>query len=282
MIVGAGVAGLAAAKTLTDAGVSVLVLEAQAVPGGRIRSLKTDKGWLELGAQWLHGENSELHRLAAARGLLSHICSVEGQGRYCRLDGTTVPAQMVQQVDDVVNRILELCEKFVSSSSAHPPSVGAELDRIYAQYLRDYPGLETSKILKDLYEWHKRFQVIDNSCDDLSKLSAKSWGLYQDCGPTHCINFKAGFSSLIDTLMSDLPEGTVLLSTPVQKIEWAGGVSGSARRRVKVFCDNLQVFTDHVIVTCSLGYLKENKDTLFSPALPQPLSKVSFRINNYT
>lgn len=55
LVVGAGMAGLAAARSLADAGVPVCVLEARNRIGGRVH---TDRAWgapLELGASWIHG-----------------------------------------------------------------------------------------------------------------------------------------------------------------------------------------------------------------------------------
>jgi monoamine oxidase len=57
-IVGAGAAGLMAARTLAQAGLKVLVLEARKRAGGRIRTLRP-KGLpcaLELGAEFVHGD----------------------------------------------------------------------------------------------------------------------------------------------------------------------------------------------------------------------------------
>lgn len=55
VVVGAGVAGLAAARRLESAGHRVVVVEARHRVGGRVR---TDRSWnrpVELGASWLHG-----------------------------------------------------------------------------------------------------------------------------------------------------------------------------------------------------------------------------------
>ena len=121
-----------------------------------------------------------------------------------------------------------------------------------------------------------RFQLIDNSCDDLHNLSAKSWGLYKECGENHCINLKQGFSSLIASMVNKLPEGTVVVNAPVRCIEWLNQSDPSSRKaRAKIICDKMEVLTNHVIVTSSLGYLKENKNRMFNPPLPTSLSKVS-------
>ncbi|WP_231984474.1 FAD-dependent oxidoreductase, partial [Mycobacterium sp. E342] len=55
LIVGAGMAGLSAARSLADAGWPVRVIEARDRIGGRVH---TDRDWgapLEMGASWIHG-----------------------------------------------------------------------------------------------------------------------------------------------------------------------------------------------------------------------------------
>jgi monoamine oxidase len=71
VVIGAGCAGLAAARVLSDAGRRVLVLEARRRLGGRVFTL-LDPEWplpVELGAEFLHGEAGEARRVADAAGL---------------------------------------------------------------------------------------------------------------------------------------------------------------------------------------------------------------------
>ena len=60
-IIGAGVAGLAAARALRDAGARVLVLEARSRIGGRVFTRRDHRSAIpiELGAEFLHGTAEE-------------------------------------------------------------------------------------------------------------------------------------------------------------------------------------------------------------------------------
>ena len=61
LVVGAGAAGLSAARELSHAGLRVLVLEARERLGGRIYTVRDGHSPLpvELGAEFVHGEAEE-------------------------------------------------------------------------------------------------------------------------------------------------------------------------------------------------------------------------------
>lgn len=56
-------------------------MPAQDHPGGRILSISHNEGWVEAGAQWIHGQNNDIFRIANLHALLSDIVSAEGLGR---------------------------------------------------------------------------------------------------------------------------------------------------------------------------------------------------------
>src|SRR5882672_9751560 len=71
LILGAGAAGLAAARDLSHAGLRVTVIEARPRVGGRILTLHDPRSPvpLELGAEFIHGASAETLPLAQAAGL---------------------------------------------------------------------------------------------------------------------------------------------------------------------------------------------------------------------
>jgi monoamine oxidase len=70
LVIGAGAAGLAAARALSERGVSLVVLEARDRVGGRIFTRRTDAGLpVELGAEFVHGRPPETFAIARAAGL---------------------------------------------------------------------------------------------------------------------------------------------------------------------------------------------------------------------
>jgi monoamine oxidase len=69
LIIGAGAAGLAAGRKLHDAGRRILILEARNRIGGRVWTEQSfAPGPVELGAEFIHGENVMTHHLVKAAG----------------------------------------------------------------------------------------------------------------------------------------------------------------------------------------------------------------------
>src|SRR6201986_5637656 len=70
VVVGAGLAGLAAARRLVALGHEVTVVEARERVGGRTEGLVLEDGTpLELGGQWLGAGHTRMHELVGELGL---------------------------------------------------------------------------------------------------------------------------------------------------------------------------------------------------------------------
>src|SRR5580692_5385678 len=86
VVIGAGISGLAAARTLAEKGVRVSLVEARDRVGGRIYTLPAANGSLplELGAEFIHGLPPELIDLVDEAGLTRF--ELEGDTRCFRED----------------------------------------------------------------------------------------------------------------------------------------------------------------------------------------------------
>jgi monoamine oxidase len=69
VVIGAGMAGLAAARAIAEAGLSVILVESRDRVGGRIRTVRDGGTVIELGAEFLHGRPPELWALIEEAGL---------------------------------------------------------------------------------------------------------------------------------------------------------------------------------------------------------------------
>ena len=90
VIVGAGPAGLTAARELKKAGLSVAVLEARGRVGGRTWTDTIDGAMLEIGGQWVSPDQTELLALLDELGLKTYSRYREGTSVYIGADGQRI------------------------------------------------------------------------------------------------------------------------------------------------------------------------------------------------
>lgn len=114
VIIGAGMAGLAAARKLADAGRTVIVLEARDRIGGR---LWTSRLWsdlpLDLGATWIHGDGAAnpIANLALKAGARTGTTSFERNRIYLG-DGSAATPDDIARIDATRRTIRETVSRF--------------------------------------------------------------------------------------------------------------------------------------------------------------------------
>ncbi len=88
VVIGAGFAGLAAARALVDAGCDVAVLEARGRVGGRVWSVRLANGEIaEMGAEWVMPGDTEVRRWASRFGVELIEAGIDYRRREARGQG---------------------------------------------------------------------------------------------------------------------------------------------------------------------------------------------------
>lgn len=282
---------------------SFLILEGQARGGGRVNTVALTEyeqnrriidnaiecnanrkcfewNMVDGGAQWLHGKYNVLHDISEKYQLLSDEQSEEGLGAFLYENGVEIDPFLVKKIDFVVGEILGECELFAQDTAtwtesndhpSYPKSVEHFMRERFQRYLKNVECPTERRIASDLFDWHIRFQIIDNSCMSLRDVSAKHWGKYSFNGES-CqahYNFRNGFGHIVNKLIEDLDENCVLFKKEIVRITVNGDVENSDRPKISVKCGDHSVYTaNHVIVTFSLGVLKTNHMEMFEPQLP--------------
>lgn len=302
IIVGAGAAGLSAAYKLTQKGyTNFVILEAQKMAGGRIQSYYYgDNRVLELGAQWVHGEEGNpLYGYALSNDLLAdprRYHSLEGRGFFCTDQGARLPQDLVDEVITVLNQIKEELggrrarlegNQEVFEVSELPISVGEYLRSRFLEHLEQQSNTaDMVKIKWAIYDWYWRFEVIDNSCYSLDELSFKSYEEFEECPGVWNINLRHGFSSVINSLLEHIPEANIRYNKAVKRIYWDNSAIPAHTKMPRssisnsqetiwesipfVECEDGEIMScRHLLLTMSAGYLKRHLDDMFHPELPK-------------
>ncbi|XP_043739645.1 spermine oxidase isoform X5 [Cervus elaphus] len=147
VVIGAGLAGLAAAKALLEQGFTdVTVLEASSRIGGRVQSVKLGHATFELGATWIHGSHGNpIYHLAEANGLLEEttdgersvgrisLYSKNGVACYLTNRGCRIPKDVVEEFSDLYNEVYNLTQEFFR----HGKPVNAESQNSVGVFTRE-------------------------------------------------------------------------------------------------------------------------------------------------
>jgi monoamine oxidase len=232
IIVGAGAAGLAAAETLSAAGLSVRILEARRRRGGRIdtRYLSDWPMPVELGPEFVHGRSEEIFAIARdARLLIDRLPDVHIQATR---SGWRESHNHWKRFDAITRRMKRTGR-----------------DRSVGEFLRSQRRLSASdkQLVASLVEGYDAAPLNRASAHALSTAGKGP------VSPEERMQFRmvSGYGRVAGWLWSraEANRCRLHLSTPVRRIEWRRG-------RVTVHTDFRAFRARWAIVTASPGVLK--------------------------
>ena len=248
IVLGAGAAGLAAARDLSRAGVRVLVVEARSRMGGRIWT-RRPRGWeipVELGAEFVHGRDETVFAEASA----SEIPVLRlPDGHAERRGSRWRPSPDVWGRFDAVARRI--------------PTRGP--DRAVSEFLAARRSLsrEDRALFRSLVEGYDAAPVSAASARALSSRGAPA--LTDD--DREQFRLSSGYGSLVAGLAAgcDPRRCRFHLSTPVSRVDWTRG-------RVRVQAAAREFLARRLIVTAPIGVLQSPPGSpgglTFTPDVP--------------
>jgi monoamine oxidase len=237
IVIGGGVAGLAAAGSLTAAGRRVLLLEARERLGGRVyTSPARGPGVpIELGAEFVHGRPPETWAIIdAARLPTQEVVNLH----YVRRDGRLT---RVTDLQERIDRVL-----------GQPPEQGAR-DRSVADYLESRASTDREAVaLAKAYV--EGFHAADSTKMSLHGF-AHAESATSALGESQ-VRLAVGYDAIVAWLRNQLPESSaeIRLDSVVSEIRWKRG-------RVEIDTrtaggEAQTVSAAQAIVTLPLGVLK--------------------------
>jgi monoamine oxidase len=261
IILGAGAAGLAAARTLTNAGKQVAVLEARARIGGRIFTAAaagaTGPVTVELGAEFVHGLPPSSWSLIREAGLATS----ERRGATLCFDG-----ERLHQCEDRQ----QATSRVLASMTEWLERLAPGTDATFAQFLRAINLKEPEAERAAMYV--EGFNAADRNIVGVSSLSRQQQA--EDLVQSERIfNIDAGYASLPAYLCGQVEKAGAMLflNTTVHEISWRGRTV-TFRCRGADGC-KVEYHAAQAIVTLPLGVLQSG-DVQFSPAPQEFMAQV--------
>ena len=242
IIIGAGAAGLMAAREIARAGRSVRVLEASDRIGGRVHTIHDARAGvpIELGAEFVHGDAPETTRLLDE----ARLATVPVLGKHYRSDDGELSPQ--GNAWRRMGRVFKLMNP------------DRKADRSFQDFLDEQPG---GARLRDERELALGFVQGFNGAD-VALISEKSIASQGDPteGAMEARRIVRGYGTLLDHLRNSA-EAEILLRTEVRRVDWSEGhvrVSDASGGTLEARA---------LVITVPLPLLQDG-DIVFEPAIP--------------
>lgn len=269
-VIGAGVAGLAAARRLAAGGRDVVVLEARDRVGGRLWNTELGGEANELGGEWIAPYQSRMHALLGELGIELFPAYRDGDDVYVDEtgsarrhsgDGHGLSSAEERALVEADARIDALAKELDPEEPWEHPRA-RELDTItYDEWLRTEVG---DPVARENLRSYLADGFLTKPAYSFSLLQglwviAGAGGTYELFAPEQCLAYRVvGGSQLIPLRMAEELGEKVVLGAPVRSIGWSEGA-------VEIDADGVSVQARAAIVAVAPNLAAAIR---FSPALP--------------
>ncbi|XP_020684432.1 polyamine oxidase 3 isoform X1 [Dendrobium catenatum] len=262
IVIGAGFAGIAAARALKNASFQVVVLESRDRVGGRVHTDYSFGFPVDMGASWLHGVCNEnpLAPLIGRLGLPLYRTSNDNSVLFDHdlesyalfdTDGNQVPQELVKKVGELFERILEEANKLRDEFNED-----MSIARALSIVMERCPQMKLEGLAYRVMQWYL-CRMEGWFASDADTISLKHWDQEVLLPGGHGLMVR-GYFPVINTLARGLD---IRLDHRVSNI-----VRG--KKGVEVTTENGKTFlADAAVITVPLGVLKANL-IKFEPKLP--------------
>jgi monoamine oxidase len=259
LVIGAGMAGLGAARDLAERGYQVTVLEGRERIGGRVW---TDRSWpgiaLDLGTSWIHGiEDNPIAALADQFGVRTVPSDYDSFTVY-NADGVALSDAAVDALDERFEELLAVVDE-ARDGRDEDAALGDGLDAAIAD--AGYSAREVHEL-----RFAIALTIEHDYAADVADLSLEHWDQDDEIRGEQVV-FPDGYGQLVERLAEGLD---IRLGQVVRHVAYDDtGVTVTT---------NQSTFTaERVIVTLPLGVLKAGDDT-FEPPLPDSKQRAIERL----
>jgi monoamine oxidase len=248
IVIGAGIAGLAAAAKIQSSGKRVIVLEAQRTIGGRIITDRTLSVPLDLGASWIHGVNKNPINTLATTLKLNKVATDYNSIQRYDFDGRPITDAEDSLVDSNYSALMSKVSK-IQRTAKTDQVLGTSIANIIST--KQYSSFEQRAL-----QYSINTEIEHDYAADINNLSLKNWDQDSEFSGNDVL-LPQGYDQIVNYLSTNLD---IRLSTIVNQIDYRAST-------VSIQTSNGVFTAPKVIVTIPLGVLKTNAVT-FTPSLP--------------
>lgn len=256
IVIGAGAAGVVAARELTGRGMRVAIVEARGRIGGRVHTLREGHVTVEAGAEFVHGRPDALWRpIRAARLPVYDVTN-----RHWWFDGRELRERpdFWQEIDQVLGRLDRIGDQDISFTA-------------FAEaHCRDEPARGLVPLARSFVEGFDAADADRVSAQWLGKSQAASDQVEGD----RLFRLAGGYDAVIDWLWAGIDPAcaSIHLNTIVTDIHWSPG-SVEVATQSALGGGNRTLRATRALVTLPVGVLKarpgERGAVRFVPDLPE-------------